>query len=127
MLFDAAINLRTVVAAWLIEDARPVLDAAAFRIIGAEIEPAQAGKADRRGAHGARLEGDVEIAFGKALGAELGRTRTQHQHLGMRRRVTVRLDAIAGGGEDPPLAVDQHGPHRHLAAGGSRFRFGEGS
>ena len=41
-------------------------------------------------------------------------------------RVMVRLDAIAGGGEQTPVAIDQHGADRHVAAGGRHLGFGQG-
>jgi hypothetical protein len=44
----------------------------------------------------------------------------------MRSRVVVGLDAVAGGGEHTPFAIDQHGADRHVAAGGGRLGFGEG-
>src|SRR5260370_227797 len=71
-LGDAGVDLGPVMAGRLVEDARTVLDTAAFRIVGGEIKPADAGKTDRRGAHRARLQGDIKIAIGEALRAELG-------------------------------------------------------
>jgi hypothetical protein len=38
----------------------------------------------------------------------------------------IGLDAIAGGGEDAPFAIDQHGADRYVPAHGRRRRFGEG-
>jgi cyclopropane-fatty-acyl-phospholipid synthase len=52
---NAAVDFGSVVAGRLVEDARPMLDAAAFWIEGAEIEPPDMREADRRGAHRARL------------------------------------------------------------------------
>ena len=69
-LLDPAVDLRRVVAGRLIEDARPVLDAAALGIRCAVIEPADARERDRRRAHGARLQRHVEIAAGEPLRAE---------------------------------------------------------
>ncbi len=110
----------------LVEQAGAVLDRAALRIISPEIEPAQAGQSNRRGAHRARFESDVEIAFGQARGPQLGGACPQYEHLGMRGRVMVGLDAIAGAGKDTPFAIDQHGADRYVAAGGRRLGFGEG-
>src|SRR5690606_19461188 len=58
---DAAIDLRAVMAGGLREHPRAVLDAAALGVVGAEIEPPHPGQGDRRGAHGAGLQGDVEV------------------------------------------------------------------
>src|SRR5438477_3333912 len=66
---DAAVNFRPVMRRRLVEQAGAVLDRAPFWIISPEIEPAQAGQCNRRDAHRARFEGDVEIAFGEASGA----------------------------------------------------------
>ena len=65
-LLDPAVDLRRVVAGRLAEDARPVLDAAALGIGRAEIEPADARKRDRRRAHRARLQRDVEVGVRRA-------------------------------------------------------------
>ena len=51
---------------------RAMLDGAAFRVWRAEIEPADAGEGDGRGAHGAGFKRDMEIAAGEPLAAELG-------------------------------------------------------
>ncbi len=58
-LVDAAIDLGAVVAGGLAEDARALLDAAAFGVLGAEIEPADASKRDCLGAHRTGLQSDI--------------------------------------------------------------------
>ena len=88
-LLYTAIDFRAMVGGRLVEQVRAVLDGAPFRIVGAEIEPAQVGQGDCRGAHRARLEGDVEIALGEMLGSEPQNGSAQHQHLGMCRRVAI--------------------------------------
>ena len=85
----------------------------------------QASQGDRGGAHRARLEGNVEIALDKMLSAEPGRAGTQHQHFGMRGRVAIGLDPVAGGGEHTAFAIDQDGADRHLATGRRRLGLGE--
>ena len=57
-LADAAIDFRRVVAGGSREEARAMLDGAAFRVWRAEIEPADAGEGDGRGAHGAGFKRD---------------------------------------------------------------------
>src|SRR6516162_754494 len=122
-LLDPAIDFGPVVGGRLVEQARAMLDRAAFRVVGAEIEPAQAGQGDRRGAHRARLEGNVEIALGEMLGGELRGAGTQYQHLGMRGRIVLGLDAVAGGGEKTALTIDQYGANRYLAVHRRRLGF----
>src|ERR1700747_1716591 len=65
---DASVNFRPVMRRRLVEQAGPMLDRTALWIIGPEVEPAQARPRDRRGAHRAGFEGDVEIALGQARG-----------------------------------------------------------
>src|SRR5215472_215123 len=86
-LLDPAINFGPVMGGRLVEQARAVLDSTSLRVVGAEIEPAQAGQGDCGGAHRARLEGNVEIAFGEMGGAEPCCAGAQDQHLGMRGRI----------------------------------------
>src|SRR3984893_8210598 len=126
LLLDAAVNLGPVVGGRLLEEARPVLDCPALWVVGAEIKPAKASQADRRGAHRAWFEGDVEIAIGEVLGAEPRRTSAQHQHLGVCGRIAIGLDPVAGGGENAAVAIDEYGADRHLAARRRRFGFGKG-
>src|SRR5262249_56338676 len=68
-LADAAVDLRPVQAGGGGEVAHAVLDRAAFRICGAVIEAADARERDRRRAHRAGLERDVEIAVNEPLAA----------------------------------------------------------
>src|SRR5262245_47091035 len=83
-LADAAVDLGPVQAAGRGEVAHAALDRAALGIGGAVIEPPDAGERDRRRAHGAGLECDVEVAVDEPLAAErLGRAPDRH-HLGMR-------------------------------------------
>ncbi len=126
LLLDAAVDLGLVVGGRLLEHPRPVLDCPALWVVGAEIKPAQASQADRRGAHRARFERDVEIAIDKTHGAELRGAGAQHQHLGVCGRIAIGLDPVAGGGENAALAIDEHGADRHLAARRCRFGLGKG-
>jgi len=101
---DPAVNFRPVMGGRLVEQARAMLDCPAFWIVGAEIEPAQAGQGDRGRAHRARLEGNVEIALGEMRGAEPCCAGAQDQHLGVRGRIAIALDPVARGGEKAALA-----------------------
>src|SRR5829696_2481987 len=80
---DAAVDLRPVVAGRARVDARAVVDAAALGVGGAVVEAAEAGEAERVGAHRAGLEGDVEVAAGQAGGAEAGGGGAQREELGV--------------------------------------------
>lgn len=102
-----------------------MIDPAAFRIGGTEIEATQAGKADRLGAHRAGLQGDVQIAIDEPRLAEvLGRS-PNHQHFGVRRGIAQFRHAVAGGGQNVAGRVDQHGAHRNLAPRRRGFSFGQ--
>ena len=72
LLLEAAVDFGLVVGGRLLEQPRPVLDRPALWVVGAEIEPAQAGKADRRGAHRARFEGNRQDRQRGANGAVAG-------------------------------------------------------
>ena len=91
------------------------LDAAALGIIGAEIEPADAGKGDGRRAHRAGLQGDIEIAADQARLAESLSGGADGQDFGMGRGIVELFHAVAGPGDDLTV-LDQNGADRHLAA-----------
>ena len=122
---DAAIDLRRVVAGRLREEARAVLDRAALRVVGREIEAADAGERDRARAHRTRLERHVEVAADEAVVAFRARGLAQSHHLGMRRRIAVAAGGVAGGGDDRAVA-DDDGADRHLACSGRPPGLGEG-
>src|SRR5580698_9694583 len=104
------------VTGWLIEDTRSVLHAAALWIVGAKIEPADARQRDRRGAHRAGFERDIEVAAVELLLTEPRRRLAQHQHLGVRGRIALALDPIAGGGDHHVVRPDHHGADRNFTA-----------
>ena len=89
----------------LLEQAGAMLDRASLRVVGAEIEPAQPREPVRRGAHRARFERDVKDRILLDIWHRAERRGAQHQHLGVRRRVAVGLDAVTCGGDD----IDEHG------------------
>ena len=88
----------------LSEKARAVFDATAFRVASAEIQAPQPGERDRLGAHGARLEGHINVAAGQAFTAGLTGGGADHQHLGVGCRIIQLAGAVAVGGEDQPVA-----------------------
>ena len=108
----------------LAEDARAVLDAAALRIGGAVVEPAEARERDGGGAHRARLQRHVEVAADQPLGAERGTGGADHQQLGVGRGVVQLARAIARRGQQRPVRANHDRPDRDLAALCRRFRFG---
>ena len=69
------------------EEASPCSTAPPFGSARAEIEPPEAREGDGRGAHGARLERDVEIAVDEPLAAKLGASLADGEELGMRGRI----------------------------------------
>ena len=69
-LGDAGVKLGPVVAGWLVKNARPVLDAAALGIGGAEIEAADTRQRHRLGTHRARFEGHIQVAAAEPLAGE---------------------------------------------------------
>src|SRR5262249_43891870 len=95
-LADAAISFRAVLAGRGGEEPHPALDRAALGVDGAVIDPSDAGERDRRRAHGAGLERDVEIAVGEPLAAERRCRPPDRHHLGMRGRIALGEGAVAG-------------------------------
>lgn len=104
-----------------------VLDRPPLRIIGTEGETGDAKEARGMGAHRTGLEGDDELAAGKDLRAEAAGRPAECKDLGMGGRVALRLDFIAGGGEETPLGVEHRRPDRHLAARPGTARLLEGT
>ena len=65
-LVYATINFRRVVTRGVVEQARAVFDSPHLGIRGAELNTADAGKGDGRGAHAAGLKCYIEIAIDQA-------------------------------------------------------------
>jgi len=127
-LLDAAIDVRLMVAGRLLEPAGPVLDGAALGVVGAVIDPADAGEADGGGAHGAGFQGNIEIAIRQTRFAQFRRGSADGEDFGMGGRVGILLGTIAGGGQDQAgAAVDHHRAHRHFAALGRSLGLGKGA
>jgi len=125
-LVDAAINLWTVVASRLAEEARAVLNSATLGIGGSKIEPPNASERYGLGAHWTGLEGDIEIAADQPRRGDQCGSGAQHQYLGMGGRIAQLFDAITIGGQHGAAAIDDDGADGHLAARGSRLGFSEG-
>src|SRR4051812_4750244 len=102
------------VAGWRIVKAHTALDRAALGVGGAVMEPSDARKGDRGGAHRTRLKRDVEVALGQPLGLDQGSGAADRQHLAMGGRVAVGERAVAGTGDHLAAAHD-HAADRDLA------------
>src|SRR5918997_681355 len=82
-LADAAIDLGSVVAGRLVEEAHAVLHRSALGVVGGEIDPPDAREGDRGRAHGAGLQGHVEIAVAEPLVVQNFAGAADGQHLRM--------------------------------------------
>ena len=125
-LADAAIDLRRVMAGRLREEARAMLDGAALWVWRTEIEPAKPREGDGRGAHGARLERDVEIAIDEPLAAEPGASLADGEELGMGGRIAKLKRAVAGFGQHLAGRAHHHGADGNLAQKVRGLGLGEG-
>src|SRR4051794_20880703 len=108
------INLRHVVAGRLRKEPHAGIHRAALGIGRAVIEPADPGERNSACAHGAGLQGDIEVAIDQPLGPDgLGRL-PDRQNFGMCRRIAVGQRPIAGGG-DHLVTPDDDAPDRNFA------------
>src|SRR5690606_3354429 len=105
-LADPAIDLGAMVAGGLAEETHARFHRAALRVGGAVIEPADAREGNRRRAHGAGLERDIEVAAFEPLRAERAGGLAQRQELRMRGRIAVGERPVAGAGEDRTVPHD---------------------
>src|SRR5215831_3211787 len=94
VLADAAIDFRPMQAGRVGKIPHTVFDRSTLWIGRSEIEAADACERDRCRAHGARLQRHVEIAIEEPFVAELSRSLSDRQHLGMRSGVMVRDGAV---------------------------------
>ena len=98
-------------------ETRPMLHRAALGIGRAVVKPPDAGKRDRRHAHGAGLERHIEVAIGQPLGAERFAGGADREQFGVGGRVPVRQGAVAGFGDHRAVA-DDHAADRDFALPG---------
>src|SRR6516165_3217892 len=100
------------------EELDAVIDRAALRIGGAVVKSPHAGESDGAGAHGARLERDIEVAILEPLGVKK-RARLPDRHdFGVGCWIAVSDHPVAGAGDRFALAHDD-AADRHLAAAAS--------
>ena len=102
-----------------------MIDAAALGVKRPEVEVADAGKGYGLRAHGARLQGDVEIAVREARRPGYAAGFANGQQLGMGGRIIVPLDPVVGAGDDF-AAPDDHRADGDLARRSRVFRLFEG-
>ena len=91
-----------------------------------KIQPPEARKRNRPGAHGAGLQRHIDIAVNQPLGVQQRGGGADRQHLGMGGGVFQFQRAIAGAGEDASCLVSDDSTDRHLAPGGGGLGFLEG-
>ena len=89
-------------------------DRTGLRVGGSEHHPPDPAVHDGPGAHGARLEGDVEVAVVEAPVPHSSRCIAQREHLGMRRGVAGEFAFVVAGGDDVPVAHHDRAD-RHVA------------
>jgi hypothetical protein len=109
-----------VVAGRLVENARAVLDAAPLGVIGPKIDSPQARERDRRRAHRAWLERDVEIAIEQTLGLKRRTSTPDRDDLRVRGWIEQCARFIASAGQHSAVGADDHRTNRNLAAHGRR-------
>jgi hypothetical protein len=91
------------------------IDRSAFRIGRAVVEPPDAGEGDGGCAHGAGLQGHVEVALGQPLAADPFRGGANGENFSMCGRVAVGERPVPGCGDDFAVAHDD-AADRHLAS-----------
>ncbi len=102
-----------------------MIDAAALGVKRSEVEVADSGEGDGLRAHGARLQGDVEIAVREARRPGYAAGFANGQQLGMGGRIIVPLDPVVGAGDDVAVP-DDHRADRDLARRSCELRLFEG-
>lgn len=109
----------------LVKEPYAVLDGARLRITRPIIEARQTGERNRTGAHCARLQSDVEIHLGQALGRERVEGGTDRQHFGVGGGVAKLAHSVAGSCDNRLPAVDDDGADRDFSTLGSGPRLFE--
>jgi hypothetical protein len=122
---NARSDFHLMVEARVREDFETGADGAAFGVVRSVDEARDAGLDDGAGAHGARLNGDVQRGVGEAIVAEEAGSFAKNDDFGVCRGVAIADSAVAGTGED--LAVmDEDGADGHFAGFGRRASFDYG-
>lgn len=122
---DAANDLRRVMTRWLREEARPMFDGAAFRIVSGENDAPQPCAADGGSAHRARFESHVKIAVRQAGRTAFFCGNAQHKHFGVSSGVGVGLGLVARAGQNVAGRGNQHRADGNFAPLGGGFSLGQ--
>ena len=96
-------------------------DPPAFRICGAENEPADTGLDHGSRAHDAGFQRDIQHGPREAVIADSRRRLTHGQHLGMSRWIMTGNRGIMGRRQNLPV-TDQYGAHGHFTRLSAQFR-----
>ena len=110
----------------LLEESRPVEDRTAFLIGGTKYNPANPGKADCAGAHGAGLQSDKQFQPAQPIIAALFGGHPNGPDLGMGGRIMARNRCIPGRSNDAVVCrINDHGTDRHFASFSRSLRLGQ--
>ncbi len=120
---EAGIDLWRVMAGRLAENARSVLDAAAFRVAGSVVEPPDAGERDRGRAHRTGFQCHVEIAIDQTLAFQNRAGGADRQNFGMGCRVVKLTRTVAREHQNVARGGYDDRSDGHLAALCRRPRF----
>ena len=101
-------------AGGLCEKARPVLNRTAFAVIGGKIQTPDACQGQSARAHGAGLQGDIEITADQPLAAQDFGCGAHHHHFGMGGRIMIAQNPITRTGNHPAIA-HQNSADRHFS------------
>ena len=122
---QARIDVRHMMAGRLVENARTVLDAAAFPVTCPVINAPNAGEGDRGRAHRAGFQRHVEIAVDQAFAVQHRAGGANRQDFGMGRRVVKLARAVPGQDQDIARGGHDDGSDGHFAAFRRRTRLVE--
>ena len=104
----------------LVEEPDAVIDGSCLGIFGAVVEAPDAGLGDRSCAHGAWLQGNVEVGTVEAMAPGCLACLAQGKDLGMGRGIGEFADAVAGCGDDLSLQHDNGTDRWFVAQAGGR-------
>lgn len=107
------------------EEAHAMFDCPHFFITCPKVKPPDTGKGNGPCAHGAGLEGHIEVAPAKSLGPQHPRAFADSDKLCMGGGILEFQRPVSRLRDDPSAWLHQDCAHRHLATGGRSLRLGE--